>query len=943
MTFPRVSLRFAALLALAFLPSAVSAQLAGFDEASRYSGNTNSPARWMNNGSRGDTHLGPWLFEFSPNGGAAGSFIGDSSLGGGDINTSAKSFGLFANPPGSPAPSAGVIRKFAKPALTTGDKLSFKVAVNFRNGSKGFTLRNAAGTSQWNFTTGRIDGTNDGYYIRNGVSGSAFDNGQRFGGYHANTIFTFTFTQRERQLDWTAVRSGGISNTVTGTLAGLQSGTIADVRFFVTGTDAGGLPQNNLYCNSISLETEPRGDLPLTLGERRLPGRNPSYFLRFVDPVATAVTMRHGGDGFTASHILTKGGDGVWSMDIRTVGLSPGWHYFKFRLNSVYEAGPDRALFLDGQGRIAKPSVVYLTWQRDPTTTMTVHWHNYDSASPQVLYRKLGEVGWLTMAATTRPFAFSERLIHTAEATNLLPDSVYEFTVSGDPTVRRFRTMPTALTRPVTFVESGDIDVGAAADAMASTVAALNPDFAVWGGDIAYPINQVEDYWEWYRLLESWMTRGVRPVDGCLIPLVVGLGNHEVRDYYASDHPDAEETADWREQVAPHFYRMFAFPGQPGYGVLDFGAYLTLVLLDTDHTNPIAGNQTTWLAGVLEARRHVKHLLPVYHVPAYPSNRSFSDARNALIRANWLPLFEGAGVHLAFEHHDHAFKRTKPMLGGVAGASDGIVFLGDGAWGVATRPPDPGRTYLATAEERRHIFLVTLGESGRTVQAIDVNGVVFDSLTQSVDGYPPDPAASITDLAPAGFQLSWSSVPNAVSYRVLRDNVEIATTAATSFTDTSWTTLSAAVYRVVAVNRSGQSTNVGGLTAAPRQRWAVDNSLPWNGTGDGAMTADPDMDGRPNIAEYFHGLNPRAGDTNIPLVPLPPDSGTFSLLYRRNPAATDVNGQAVWINVLGPGNSWSAIGVSDEPVAGTSGEWRRASVPVAPEDASKFLRLNLTD
>ncbi|MFM8460333.1 MAG: hypothetical protein ACKOB0_15605, partial [Chthoniobacterales bacterium] len=317
---------------------AVPIALAGVDDASRYTG-TNAPAGWISGGHRGDIDFGFWEFEATANGGSAGRFLGDSALVGANINTGGQAFGLFAHPPQATSPVAAAIRKFAKPTLTTGDTLSFQLAVNYRNGTKGFTLRNATGTSQWNFSVGRVDGTNDGYYIRNGVSGSAFDNGQRFGGYSANTVFTFTFTQRERQLQWTAVRSGGISATVSGNLA-IDSGTIADLRFFITGTDPSGTePRNNLYFNNLSLVTESRGDAPLNIGERRTPGVVPSYFLRYSDPNAlNTVTVRHGGD-WNTSYSLTNTGAGVWSIDIRNVltasnnsaPISAGWHEFKFR------------------------------------------------------------------------------------------------------------------------------------------------------------------------------------------------------------------------------------------------------------------------------------------------------------------------------------------------------------------------------------------------------------------------------------------------------------------------------------------------------------------------------------------------------------------------------------------------------------------------------------
>ncbi len=48
-------------------------------------------------------------------------------------------------------------------------------------------------------------------------------------------------------------------------------------------------------------------------------------------------------------------------------------------------------------------------------------------------------------------------------------------------------------------------------------------------------------------------------------------------------------------------------------------------------------------------------------VAAYPGVRDINDPLSKLIRDLWTPLFEEAGIRLAFEHHEHAFKVTHPM------------------------------------------------------------------------------------------------------------------------------------------------------------------------------------------------------------------------------------------------------------------------------------------
>ena len=90
-----------------------------------------------------------------------------------------------------------------------------------------------------------------------------------------------------------------------------------------------------------------------------------------------------------------------------------------------------------------------------------------------------------------------------------------------------------------------------------------------------------------------------------------------------------------------------------------------------------------------------------------------------------MPLFERYNVDAVFEHHDHTYKRTHPLLDGRPNAK-GVLYLGDGSWGKIRKPTDlDKRPYLAVAEESYHLsvhriegrqqFHVALSDTGRVV------------------------------------------------------------------------------------------------------------------------------------------------------------------------------------------------------------------------------------
>ena len=80
--------------------------------------------------------------------------------------------------------------------------------------------------------------------------------------------------------------------------------------------------------------------------------------------------------------------------------------------------------------------------------------------------------------------------------------SIADTTMQG----RRFRTMPLDLNRPVRFVTGGDMmNTHAKLDKATANAAALDPDFALLVGDLAYANGVSSNRWvEW---LKSWTDR----------------------------------------------------------------------------------------------------------------------------------------------------------------------------------------------------------------------------------------------------------------------------------------------------------------------------------------------------------------------------------------------------------------------------------------------------
>ena len=426
-------------------------------------------------------------------------------------------------------------------------------------------------------------------------------------------------------------------------------------------------------------------------------------------------------------------------------------------LSSIYPGIQARATEADSEK--SGPLALYLTWQGDPTTTMTIRWHSSDSCASVVKYQQFNETAndtvWKSERSSPHPMIYSDRFVHVAELTGLTPGETYRFYLGEEDSIMyKFRTMSRDLTKEkVRFIVGGDTygkwalwpprdwcldyyDVFRRTNLQA---AKMSPMFVVIGGDFTYSDGNECQAGRWHKWLKAWKKYMVTP-DSLRIPLVPVIGNHETvnntykKDWYKPNKPsvpihhlNTAHTTRWRryknktfvpEDHAPYFYNLFIKPDSLSYRVLDFRNYMSLILLDSGHTHYV-NEQAEWLADTLKARQKVSYKFAAYHVPAYPSARDPDDEISTRIRKCWVPIFEHWKLDVAFEHHDHTYKRTLPIQKNRYHPK-GVVYLGDGAWGKL-RDPKKDRWYLAKAEKKYHFILVTLQKDKAVFQAIDID------------------------------------------------------------------------------------------------------------------------------------------------------------------------------------------------------------------------------
>lgn len=404
---------------------------------------------------------------------------------------------------------------------------------------------------------------------------------------------------------------------------------------------------------------------------------------------------------------------------------------------------------------------VYLTWQHNPSKTITVNVHGLKTPADLFIHYDtrpclaLGGPYAYKCAASGRLLSFlpGERRLYQIELTDLDPGQTYYFAIGDDylhfySREFQFKTIPDDGS-PLLFVEGGDWENTAEAAALAKQAASLSPLAALLGGDYPSQVFSAKDYRKWDAWLDVYQETMVTP-EGNLIPMVMAIGNHEVVGGFGK-----------QKEHAPFFFHYFK-QGETGesYFSLPFGKHMHLFVLDSGHTTSQSGKQKEWLTGELQKHQHIPIKMAIYHVPLFPSihfsekdlaYRSFYGLVKCLKgkiiadklfskeslegRRHWLPLFDQYALSVAFEHHDQTLKRTKQLRNGRED-SQGTLFLGDGGWGsVIQYHPIQGYFHriFAYLQGKEHFFwLVEARSDSIHYQAMDASGKVLDHYLQPI-------------------------------------------------------------------------------------------------------------------------------------------------------------------------------------------------------------------
>ncbi len=379
------------------------------------------------------------------------------------------------------------------------------------------------------------------------------------------------------------------------------------------------------------------------------------------------------------------------------------------------------------------PSRVHLSWQRDPSTSVTVTWQTDPGLSG---YLPMVEYGLAPGSYTQQVMGSSHSWpgasvdVHQVELTSLIPDTTYFYrcgdAIYGWSGENAFHTAPQG-DSSFTFGVFGDSrddwsplydnnDFSITAD-IARFVKEERPLFSIFTGDFVLDGNSEQRWNSCLSAMEPLISESV---------MMSCHGNHE--------------------QYAQAYFQRFAFPDNERWYSFDV-SNAHFVCLDTglrdDREQELISQQALWLQEDLQSAltRGCDWIVIFLHRPPYASG---GHGNQEDVISGFVPIFDQYGVDCVFAGHNHYYERSRPMRGSmpVAPASDyylnpqGTVYVTTGGAGAPLSQLGSANWVASSCQDYHYLNVQVLGDKALRVTAKSRDGLSLDQFTISRTSEP---------------------------------------------------------------------------------------------------------------------------------------------------------------------------------------------------------------
>ena len=468
--------------------------------------------------------------------------------------------------------------------------------------------------------------------------------------------------------------------------------------------------------------------------------------------------------------------------------------------------------------------------QNLPTTATLAWWTNVagDSTVEYGTTMALGSSQTVVQAASCE--VGGAGTCHTVTLTGLAPGTDYYYQLKTNGSVVQSPTLFTTMrstsdTNPIYFTVIGDWGQGTSGEQdVANLQDAADTPMIVTVGDNFYTNGTQTE------LDNNGMAYYVNPLRRAFF--FPTLGNHDLNTVGNANWANSAEIKTFMlPQNSPNPERYYWF---------EHGDALFISL---DSNSPCCdATQTNWLNNLLASTTRTWKFVFLHHTPYSCANGVASIGSDMNVRNTWGPLFETYGVDVVFDGHDHSYERTHYIDDYLANGSTGTDGLGttyvqtggggatldqrakiDGS-GHPYRQPFffspvencywldhkcPGGPNNYCSFSQYSYTAVTIAGGVMTLQAIDRNGIIFDTFTITKSVASPSATPTATPVPPTATATD-TATPSAT------DTTTATATETATVTDspTPAATASATATSTASQTRTATATSTAVLTAS---------------------------------------------------------------------------------------------------------------------------------
>jgi len=285
------------------------------------------------------------------------------------------------------------------------------------------------------------------------------------------------------------------------------------------------------------------------------------------------------------------------------------------------------------------PTLIHLSTEGDPSTTVTVIWKTRGYAQSAVEYGVSAGYGSRAIGVSyTYPGASG--VLHRVRLDGLKPGALYHYRV-GDPILgwsgdHTFRTAPEGDVN-FTFTVYGDQGTSRYSVENVVRAAAFKPSFHLHTGDLSYS-GGLQSIWDrWFEIVEPLASNAL---------YMPAIGNHEF------------------EGGLNIYLDQFALPGNERWYSFNWGN-AHFISIEVSSYFRAEDERYRWLMSDLEAASRdedIDWIIVYFHFPPYSSGPSYPGY--STIRSGLTPILERYGVDIVFNGDDHIYQRTYPIYNG---------------------------------------------------------------------------------------------------------------------------------------------------------------------------------------------------------------------------------------------------------------------------------------